>query len=726
MSTPPTTSASEAEEPINVKIEPVDAAEGSIISQPDSVPVIITDAEPQKDHVDMENDEKDIVNNMIICPDEVRKANEMVYKALRDIWTELEPSSKETGMMLATAHAGLTKWDEQLDRTPKYISFAVSAQNFKLMRSSINKIDRILEYGEDRERIKPKMLKDLEQETTALFKLYRQYGIQWREVTPIAESKKVIKYLFSADAPTLGDQREVLQLAFIEPAHSQALKVANMLNCLNPMMSSNDQQEYLQRSRELDELNMSIMEENINGYHDQAYICPPPLLYDALRAGATSMAMSKLTYHMLILGAAIDMPQLSDVDRQTVRLEALLGTGKPYSRQFLDFRISDRPNVSASPAWIPKSNQPRGKRAKSTDIDSDDESDETEDEAESDDDEPVLYTRGYTGYPKGSKTVAWGAGRSNFYINRIGPAIRGIYRIENSPIYTEDDDVKWDDPPRCLCVTERKNRKGEKTSSTTGKLKYTHIKEIYGVAFNADKTPFPKLPAYEAMNQENYDKANIERKKHGKTDEERKLLRFIGCYVRVGWLINGNTVKTWELRSALQASVRWKKDGGAKAIYMAVVEAETAHAAWLKNQVGINSRDPTPAYAEDIVKNLNGGSHMRIDTSTSPTPERSLTTPGRRSSTPGRRSPTPGRRSPTTSHYSLSPLVSSPRVTASPTSLTANEKMAEDLATELRGLEIGLMQRYLRNCGVRSEGDLTPDQLDLLTANALKIQRLAR
>jgi hypothetical protein len=730
----------------SVKPEPVDAADGGIISQPDSVPEIINEVESQttreEDEIEgdemeggetegdetegeeMEEEAKDLINCAAPLLNEVYKSYKTLYQALRDAWTKHphKPSEGESARALAMVHAELTAWDKRLNPSPKYISYMISRSDFDLMKYTINRIARIIKRAEDETGIEEKLLTKLEQETTNLFNLYRKYGIQWKDVTPLDDSRRVIKHLFAAHAPAPGARREILQLSFIEPTSSQSSKMNAMLRCVEIMIASNNQEEYCQKSRELSAINDSIMDENENAYHDQAYICPPLLTYDALLKGDPSIESFRLSYHLVVLGAKHAVPPLSDVDRQKIRLDALLGTGESYSTKFLEFQVSEQP----PPPSIQKPNQSKGRRAKNTYIDSEDESEgETEDEAGSDDDEPPLYTMDRNRYPEGSKTVAWGlAGRSSkWYINRIGPAGAGVYREEDLSINSENDDVDWDNPPRNLCVTNPRNRKGEKRSRDNT-LKYTanHLVCIYGVAFKATKNPFPDYPAYEAMNQERYVKENI-RRRNGETHEERKALRFIGCHVRVGWLINGKHVKTWELRETFRA--RWKKTAN-NIIYEAVKIAEKSHLDWLGGDLKVSSRDPTPAYALDILRNLNGGSNMRPITSPSPTPGRGSPTLGRGSPTPGRGSPTPGRGSPTPSHYSISPPVSSPRVTASPTSLMADGKTAENLAVELEGIKISLLSRYFLKYNVQHEKDLTDGQQNALAANAVTIQRLAR
>lgn len=67
----------------SVKSEPVDAARG-IISQPDFVPVVINKAKSQTDgeEDEIEEDEKDLINDTILYLNEVRTSNKTTYQAI--------------------------------------------------------------------------------------------------------------------------------------------------------------------------------------------------------------------------------------------------------------------------------------------------------------------------------------------------------------------------------------------------------------------------------------------------------------------------------------------------------------------------------------------------------------------------------------------------------------------------------------------------------------------
>lgn len=164
----------------SVKSEPVDAA-GGIISQPDFVPVVINEAESQTDgeEDEMEEDEKDLINDTILCPNEVRTSNKTTYQAIRDTWEKHphNPTAAELALVLSTAHAALSAWDKRLNPPKKYISYMISNDDFLLIISTIKKIACIVKIRERKNRIKPTMLKKLEQETTDLFNLYRKYSI---------------------------------------------------------------------------------------------------------------------------------------------------------------------------------------------------------------------------------------------------------------------------------------------------------------------------------------------------------------------------------------------------------------------------------------------------------------------------------------------------------------------------------------------------------------------
>lgn len=201
------------------------------------------------------------------------------------------------------------------------------------------------------------------------------------------------------------------------------------------------------------------------------------------------------------------------------------------------------------------------------------------------------YHEDETKYPPGSRTVAWGRkGFGKFYINRLGMSGAAIYRIQPNPIFSdslpEGEQVDWDEPPEHLCCSSSNKRLGDKKTET-GKHVYTrkHFKGIFGVAFNANATPFKNEPDYEAMNPTRY-----------KSRKGAPKLRFPGCYVKVAWLrADGKTVMSWEVRDSLRVASRLKKDGADKAIYQAAkFERERYDAAVGREWIGISCQTPEP------------------------------------------------------------------------------------------------------------------------------------
>ena len=713
-----------------IKTEPTDGA-GGIISQQDPVPIVIPDGDSQKNEedTDMGGNALEILKERILCPDQVRKANKTVYEVIRSVWTKTDVDNEVATLALAQADANLKDLDSKSNHTLNFYSFMVSPQNLLVMINTIKKIEEIVEHAEDNGRLESQMIRKLELNVTALINLYRQYGIQWRDVTPSDDSKKVIWYMFTGDAPAAGSLRENLQLAFIEPTATQGLHIDKMLGCIQPMMNTSIPREYRKHARVLDGINKSIMAENVDTYHDQIYVCPPMLLQDALQAGNSSLAARTFIYDLVTIGVTMDRPELSNVERQEVRKDCLLGYDDPYSTDFITFNVSSRVKSVPSDALpLPNPVSSGALPNPVSSIDSDEEPMETEDEEESDDDETLLFGMAHTKYPEGSKTVGWGAVRGGkWYLNRIGPAAASMFREEDLPINNEDDEIDWDNPPQALCVTNSQNRKGEKRVKDTNKLKYTkrHIVGIYGVSYKAtSRTPFPGEPSYEALNQKRLDKTNDELKK-----KNEKPFRFIGCHVRVGWKINGKIVKTWELRGALRDSSRWKKITADDAIYEAAKSAEERHENWLRGNLNINIRDPTPAqaYAEDTAQKGRdqsmgvSGRDMRLTTSESPMPTR------RRHMSPlSPITPTSPMQSPTRRPLApTSPSVRSARVTApSPTSSTAEaDKSAVQLAIQLEALIKVFENIFLKKYNVNRVEELTDMQQDDLLLRALGVHK---
>ncbi|KAF2257704.1 hypothetical protein CC78DRAFT_599269 [Lojkania enalia] len=208
-------------------------------------------------------------------------------------------------------------------------------------------------------------------------------------------------------------------------------------------------------------------------------------------------------------------------------------------------------------------------------------------------DDPPVYSGTEEDHPQGSATVAYGKSRGGiYYINRIGPPAACIFVEADNPV-KDGSDIDWDSPPAHLNVTNPNNRLGEKRLES-GAYAYTkrHIAGIWGVSYKMDKNPFPELPVYEAMNQRNYEN-------HNKTlSYGEKPLRFIGCHVCVGWrLPNGQIVKSWELRGALQASQRWKTEKANKAIYEVARDTYRKHEKWAGGSIRVSSREPSLVYA---------------------------------------------------------------------------------------------------------------------------------
>ncbi|KAF2744335.1 hypothetical protein M011DRAFT_470475 [Sporormia fimetaria CBS 119925] len=224
-------------------------------------------------------------------------------------------------------------------------------------------------------------------------------------------------------------------------------------------------------------------------------------------------------------------------------------------------------------------------------------SEQTLREPDEDDEGPASYTtcnREESENPRGSKTVAWGRrGHSTFYINRKGPAASGYHRIESQPIFEKGGAIDWrKNPPDELCVSNIENRLGELKFGKT----YVHkdIHGIYGVAFRAklDKTfpscMIPKGHEYELLNHDNYQEWECT---HGRKP------RFVPCYVRVGWkTADGQIVKSWELRRALQVPVRWGPEKTDDAVYQLAKMHYKRQMEADNPEDYPSSRDPTPAY----------------------------------------------------------------------------------------------------------------------------------
>ncbi|KAF2741666.1 hypothetical protein M011DRAFT_472886 [Sporormia fimetaria CBS 119925] len=229
-------------------------------------------------------------------------------------------------------------------------------------------------------------------------------------------------------------------------------------------------------------------------------------------------------------------------------------------------------------------------------------SEQTLQKPDEDDEGPASYTtcnREESENPRGSKTVAWGRrGHSTFYINRKGPAASGYHWIESQPIFEKGGTIDWrKSPPDELCVSNIENRLGELKFGNT----YVHkdIHGIYGVAFRAklDKTfpscMIPKGHEYELLNHDNYQEWECT---HGRKP------RFVPCYVRVGWkTADGQIVKSWELRRALQVPVRWGPEKTDDAVYQLAKfhykrQMEAEGKARDNPEDYPSSRDPTPAY----------------------------------------------------------------------------------------------------------------------------------